>query len=105
MLEGIGAEDEDEEDEAEGEETEDVAKGIEELKIKDEGTSEKEPESSVHPALKPEVPQEIPKQPSKAVRFSTLLEMLSILHPASKQNTPAASSQPLYNPSYRPSCK
>ena len=89
MLEGIGAEDEDEEDEAEGEETEDVAKGIEELKIKDEGTSEKEPESSVHPALKPEVPQEIPKQPSKAVRFSTLLEMLSILHPRIKTKYPS----------------
>lgn len=89
MLEGIGAEDEDEEDEAEGEETEDVAEGVEELNIKDEKASGKEPESSVHPALRPQEPQETLKPPSKAVRFSTLLEMLSILHPRIKTKYPS----------------
>lgn len=89
MLEGIGTKDEDEEDEAEGEETEDVAEGVKELKIKDEEASGKEPESSVHPSLRPQEPQETPKSPSKAVRFSILLEMLSILHPRIKTKYPS----------------
>ena len=87
LLEGIGAADEDEEeedddeDEAGEDEAEEVASKVEGLDIKKDEAHKREPDDLVHPALRPQAPQEAAKPPSKATRFSTLLEMLAILHP------------------------
>ena len=92
LLERISAEDEDEEgeeDEAEEQETEDVARKVKELVVKDDAAPEKGPDLSVHPALRSQEPLETPKPPSKVARFSTLLEMLSILHPRIKTKHPS----------------
>lgn len=97
LLEGIGAEDEideeeeddDDEDEAGEDKAEEVAGKVEGLDIKEDETHEKEPDDLVHPALRPQAPQEAAKPPSKATRFSTLLEMLAILHPRIKTKYPS----------------
>ena len=91
LLEGIGAEDEeeDDEDEAGEDEAEEVAAKVEGLDIEEGETHEKEPDDLVHPALRPQAPQEAAKPPSKATRFSTLLEMLAILHPRIKTKYPS----------------
>lgn len=91
LLEGIGAadEEEDDEDEAGEDEAEEVAAKVEGLDIKEDRAYEKEPDDLVHPALRPEAPQEAAKPPSKATRFSTLLEMLAILHPRIKTKYPS----------------
>ena len=94
LLEEIGAEDEDEEDDddddeaAEGE-TEEVAGKVEGLGINEDEGHQREPDDLVHPALRPQASQETAKPPSKATRFSTLLEMLAILHPRIKTKYPS----------------
>ena len=91
LLEGIGAEDEeeDDEDEAGEDDAEDVAGKVERLDIKEDQAHKKELDDSVHPALRPQAPQEAAKPPSKTTRFSTLLEMLAILHPRIKTKYPS----------------
>ena len=91
LLEGIGAEDEeeDDEDEAGEDEVEEVAGKVEGLDIKEDEAHKKELDDLVHPALRPQAPQEAAKPPSKATRFSTLLEMLAILHPRIKTKYPS----------------
>ena len=90
LLEGIGAKDEeDDEDEAGEDEVEEVAEKVEGLDIKEGEAHEKEPDDLVHPALRPQALQEAAKPPSKATRFSTLLEMLAILHPRIKTKYPS----------------
>ena len=89
LLEGIGAEDEEDEDEAEEDEVEEVAGKVEGLDIKENEAQKKEPDDMVHPALRSQAPQEAAKPPSIATRFSTLLEMLAILHPRIKTKYPS----------------
>lgn len=91
LLEGIGAEDEeeDEQDEAGEDEAEELAAKVEGLDIKEDEAHKKEPDDMLHPALRPQAHQEAAKPPSKATRFSTLLEMLAILHPRIKTKYPS----------------
>ena len=94
LLEGIGVEDEDEddadeEDEAGEDDAEKVAGKVEGLDIKDDEAQGRETDELVHPALRPQAPQETARPPSKATRFSTLLEMLAILHPRIKTKYPS----------------
>ena len=92
LLEGIGHENEDEDGidmESEGEEAEEtgetVPKKLEELTREDIEVQNHE-ERTVEIAGDPKRPKE---SPSKALRFSTLLGMLSILHPRIKTKYPS----------------
>ena len=93
LLEGIGAEDEadeeEDEDEAGENEAEEIAGKVGGLDMKEVETHGKEPDDLVHPALRPQASQEAAQPPSKATRFSTLLEMLAILHPRIKTKYPS----------------
>lgn len=85
LLEGLADGDEEEEDE-EDEELREEAEKMNELEIQDAKAQGQEPGSDVHPARRS---TETAKPPSKALKFTSLIEMLAILHPRIKTKYPS----------------
>lgn len=86
LLEGLGGEEEDYEEDEEDAELREEAEKLHELELQDAKAREDEPDSDVHPALRP---PETAKPPSKALKFTSLIEMLAILHPRIKAKYPS----------------